>query len=74
MIVRTRCWYVMFRKCGELLYGVSFKAERDCLHDLYKSMISLMKRSMVPERKRDFHFAKERGVHGESNMWSTVLS
>ena len=31
-----------------------------------------MKRSVVPERKLNENFAKDRRIHGESNVWNTA--
>ena len=38
MTARTRCGWVMFRECDELLYkNVYFRAERSCLQIIMES-------------------------------------
>ena len=53
---------------------VSSKAERGCLQELHKVRKSLYggRVELVPERKQDWNFVKDRDIYGESKMWNTA--
>ena len=67
---RTRCGWVKFRECGELLYGrrlplwLKWAVYESYVRPevLYGSEACFLKES----------FTKDREIHGESNVWSAV--
>ena len=68
----TRCWWVIFKDCDELLYGRRFHLRlkeadhRSCVRP------ATLYGSEAWSLKERWEFHKEHKVHGESNVWSTA--
>ena len=60
---RTRCGWIKFMECGELLH--SDRSHQNLKATIYKNYVRPA--NMVPEGKRDGNFTKDREIHGESN-------
>ena len=73
---RTRCWWVKFRGCSELLYAKRFhlRQSRGCLQELFKASNSVLMCSMVPDGRQDVNFMEVVwcSTYGETNMWSSA--
>ena len=71
--VRTRCGWVKFRECSDLLYGRRFPLR---LKGLFIGVMlgqqCCMRVKHVPERKCACNFTMDRKIHGENNLWSTA--
>ena len=69
---RTRCGWVKFWECSELLYGRIFSLMlKGAVYRSYARPAILHGREAWCQKKNE-NFSKDREIHGESNMWSTV--
>ena len=68
---RTRCGWAMSTRCAKKLHGkLSPNTENSCFKEPCKANNTLWKGSMVLQRKQDGNSAKDKEIHGESNVWS----
>ena len=71
---RTRCVWVAFWYCSELLYGRRFplRLEETVYRSYVRPAILYGSEPIFHEGKFAGNFTKDRTIHGESNVWSTA--
>ena len=73
MTARKRCWWVKFRECGELLYERFHLELKGAGYERYvRTAILCGSEAWCMKGSETRIFTKDRKIHGERNVWSTV--
>ena len=70
---RTRCWWVKFRECGELLCGRRFRLrQKGAVYKSYVRPAILYGCEVWCLKESDVGIFPRTEIDGESNVWSTA--